>query len=493
MFRRATILALGALLAATACEPSGPSATHRLEEHILNRIGYGPDPWSTERIRELGPMGYIDEQLYPHLLDDSALEADIAARYPTQSMSYRDLRFTYHEYPGSPGGPTRVRKEMSESKILRAVRSKRQLEQVLVDFWFNHFNVLVRRDLGRWAAGPYERDAIRPHVLGRFEDMLLATARHPAMINYLNNQVNFRDGFVWGAKTYGINENYAREFLELHTVGVEADFTLGDVRNVARAFTGWTTPGFTALFEGADEFLYLDDGHDKDPKSVMGEFYLGASGGIDDGEALVRYLARHPLTAERIARKLCVRFISDTPPETVIAAARDTFLSTDGDLRQVMETILHSQAFWLKNRRGKVKRPIAFVASLARAVGLADEIEYAPQARTEVEAMGEPPYESSPPTGYPEVSIAWVGEGSFLRQVNFAYHAAFGTRGFAPQPPTTGTSNEIVDQLAERLIRGGISASTRAAAIAVVEGHGSSSKVQHAAAALLASPEFLSQ
>jgi uncharacterized protein (DUF1800 family) len=489
MFRRATILALVGVLAATGCDPNG----RRLEAHILNRIGYGPDPWSTERLRELGAIAYIEEQLHPHLLDDSALEADIAVRYRTQSMSYRDLRFIYHEYGAANGGPSQIRKEMGEAKILRAVRSKRQLEQILVDFWFNHFNVLVRRDLGRWASLPYERDAIRPHVLGRFEDMLLATARHPAMINYLNNQVNFREGFVRGAKTYGINENYAREVLELHTVGAEADYSLGDIQNVARVFTGWTTPGTIDLGQGADQFQYLDAGHDKDPKSVMGEFFLGAGGGIAEGEALVRYLARHPLTAERIARKLCYRFISETPPEAVVAAARDVFLSTDGDLRQVMRTILRSQQFRTMDRRAKVKRPFAFVTSLARAVGVADEIEYTAQARLEVELMGEPPYEAAPPIGYPEASIAWVGEGSFLRQVNFAYRAAFGTRGFAPQPPTTGNSQEVVDQLAERLIRGGISASTRAAAMTVFEGHGSSSRVQHAAAALLASPEFLSQ
>jgi hypothetical protein len=490
MARRWISLALALpLLLALACD-----SVRKVEEHVLNRIGYGPDAWSRARIRTLGPSEYIKEQLRPHLLDDAALEADLAARYPTLVRPYADLRRIYHEYGAANGGPTRVRQEMSYAKLLRAALSKRQLEQVLVDFWYNHFNVFVRRDLARWAALPYERDAIRPYVLGRFEDMLKATAGNVAMINYLDNQVNFKDGFERGARTYGINENYARELLELHTVGPDAGYTLGDIQEVARAFTGWTTHTLTELPVASNGFLYIDEGHDKGAKTIMGELFIPAGGGLDDGDAVLEYLAQHPLTAERVARKLCVRFVSETPSETLVQQAKNTYLSTQGDLFQVMRKILESNDFVKAGDfRRKVKRPIAFVASAGRAVGVADLDVWSVNAFKEIEKMGEPAYEAVPPIGYPEASGAWVSEGPFLRRVNYVYSATGPGLGFAPLPVFTGTSAEVVDQLTPYLLQESVGNDTLNALIGIVNGHNASSEVRQAAAALLVSPEFLSQ
>jgi len=466
-----------------------------LQVHVLNRIGYGPDDWSWDRIRTLGVNGYIQEQLQPALLDDSALEQELAARYPTLSMDLISIRWTYHEYGAGNGGTSQPRRELSLAKLLRAVRSKRQLEQVLVDFWMNHFNVDAAVGYARWSIGPYERDAIRPHVLGRFEDMLMAVAKHPAMLDYLDNAMNFREGFrLNGSREYGINENYAREILELHTVGVDTPYTLQDIQDVARAFTGWTYDEILMKPNwGAVGFVYEDSAHDKGAKSIFGgALQIPAGGGIEDGEAVVRFLARHPRTAEHIARKLCQRFISEPPPENVVQQAKNVFLATDGNLREVMRTILLSPEFTATSVHGtKVKRPVAYVASMARAVGLVDDQAWANYALLEVKKMGETPYEAAPPTGYPEVSTAWVSQGGFLRRVNFAFRAADGQNGFKPLGPITGTSAEIVDILISRLMRRNVPPGVRNPLLAVVEQHSAATKVSQAAATLLASPTFM--
>jgi uncharacterized protein (DUF1800 family) len=463
-----------------------------LEAHVLNRIGYGPDAWSRARIRQLGIQAYVEEQLNPETIDDGSLAADLALRYPTLALDLATLRNVYNEYVPDPAmGLMRPRQELAEAKVLRDVRSHRQLEQVLVDFWMNHFNVDARNEIARWAVVTYERDAIRPYVLGKFRDMLRATARHPAMLEYLDNNLNFIEGYYRSPKFYGPNENYAREILELHTVTPAAGYTLQDIQEVARAFTGWTTP--KVYLAGDTGFLYLHDGHDTGVKHVMGQLQIPAGGNTSDGEAVIDFLSRHPATAQHIARKLCERFVSENPPSALVQAAATIFLLTDGDLRQVMRTILTSAQFQsISFARSKTKRPHHYVASLARSVGVSNEALFASQAVSQIRAMGEELYAAAPPTGYPDRSSAWRGEGAFLLRTNLATAATTAQLGFGPPLQAAGaTPAAQVGDLERRLVHGGLSATTRDRAVTLFAGLPAPAQIPYTASVLLSSPEFL--
>ena len=475
-------------LSHAACDP----ALGRIQQdHVLNRMGYGPDPWSQQRIKDLGVYGYIDEQLHPETLDDSALEAEIASLYPVTTMPFGQSRTTFHEYTGNPEtGPGAPIRDATRAKILRAVKSKKQLEQVLVDFWYNHFNVDGLNEEARWGFLTHERDAIRPYVFGRFEDMLRATARNPGMLDYLDNAQNFKAGFVYLGFPADLNENYAREVLELHTVGVDAGYTQADVREMARALTGWTIQSF--FTQTTDGFQYLPQGHDQGAKTVMG-LALAANRGQNDGFDAMHYIAGLPQTAYFLSRKLCQRFIADDPPAAVVQAAATTYLATDGDLREVTRTILRSADFLnIADRNTRVKRPLVYVASLARAIGVSNDATFAQAMNEPLQILGEGLYRAGPPTGYPDVSRAWAGEGTYIARVNVAWRATHGYDGFAPPFQVTGTTPaEIVDQLQKQFLRNGIEPGTRAALESLVASLPPAARVPEAAATLLASPDFL--
>lgn len=455
--------------------------TPGLAEHVLNRLGYGPDPWTRARLAALGPRGYVAEQLRPETVPDDAADA-LLARYPSLAMSFLELRTFYPNRP-APGqlGSGDVLKELQRAKLVRAVASHRQLEQVLVDFWFNHFNIVAtdRRD---YDISPYERIAIRPHVLGRFRDLLLAVARSPGMGDYLDARRN---------RAGALNENYGRELLEVHTVGVESGFTESDVGNVARAFTGWKENQYAA-----DGFEYVAAFHDDGAKTVLGTT-LPAGGGYEDGVAVIDLLASHPATARRIVRKLVVRFVSETPPPALVDAATATWLATDGDLRAVLETILLSPELLdtPASRRTKVKRPFHLLASIARATGADPAALDLDRMRRRVRELGEDLYGFPSPAGFPDVSAFWTSAGTMVQRFNVAELAARGVDGIVPVYPATDSSaSAIVDALADRYLVGGVSAETRAAAIAFVDAVGEAdlaARPAAAAAVLLASPEFL--
>jgi uncharacterized protein (DUF1800 family) len=460
----------------------------RFEQAVLDRIGYGPNPWSLARIHELGIAGYISEQLDPSALDDSALEAELGSLYPAINMSYYNLRNIYNEYVTPNQSEPRF--ELGQAKLLRAIYSKHQLEQVLTDFWFNHFN--VDGNIVPWTVVTYERDAIRPYVFGRFRDMLRATTGHAAMLEYLNNNVNFKPGFVLNSRVYGPNENFAREILELHTVGIGAGYTLTDIQQVARAFTGWSTVRDYLIYPTDLGFVYLDAGHDTGAKSIMGQLQIPAGGDISNGEAVIDFLSRHPATADHLSRELCQRFLSEPPPEPLVQRAKQTFLATDGDLREVMRTILTSKEFMLGvGFRTRVKRPLVYMASLARAVGVADDATFARLGMSTLTEMGEHLYEAAPPTGYPETSVPWAGQGAFLSRVNAAYRAASGMWGFAPLAPSSTDGAALVDELTARFFRDSVSSATRSGVVAMLAQLPAWSHQKEAAATLLASPEFM--
>ncbi len=314
-------------------------------------------------------------------------------------------------------GPVQVvNQDLIEAKLLRAIYSNRQLEEVLTDFWYNHFNVFLDKGADRYMVTTYERDVIRPHVLGHFKDLLLATAQSPAMMFYLDNWQSKANG----KGRQGLNENYGRELMELHTLGVDGGYTQQDVTEVARCFTGWT---IREPRQGGD-FDFNDKVHDKGEKHVLG-VTIPAGGGMNDGLKVLDILARHPATATFISKSLAVRFVSDNPPEELVAKMAATFEKTDGDLREVMRTMLHATEFWdPANFRAKMKSPLEMVASAVRAVN--GDVDFAQNLAGQLNQLGEPLYRKLEPTGYSNSGSEWMNSASLLARMNFAIALAQG-------------------------------------------------------------------
>jgi uncharacterized protein (DUF1800 family) len=345
--------------------------------------------------------------------------------------------------------------ELIQQKLVRAVSSNRQLQEVMTDFWFNHFNVFAPKEAEQWLVTSYERDVIRPRSLGKFYDLLLATAQSPAMLFYLDNWLSASPGAKQprppapdtksapGASSVtatpaemkapgatamssnpqtqappgrkpGINENYARELMELHTLGVEGGYTQKDVQEVARCFTGWT---IDRPFQGGG-FVFRPWMHDAGSKTILG-VTIPAGGGISDGMRVIEILSRHPSTARFISRKLCERFISDDPSPQTVERVAQVFIKTDGDIREVLRAVLNSPEFQSASSfRAKVKSPLEFAVSAIRAVD--GGTNGAPALHEWLRKMGEPLYQYAFPTGYSERSARWMNTGVFFNRINFA-------------------------------------------------------------------------
>lgn len=333
--------------------------------------------------------------------------------------------------------------DLKEGRVLRAIYSNRQLEEVLVDFWFNHFNVDATKNvaqrgdtqnLGHLLIGSYERDAIRPHVFGHFKDLLLATARHPAMLYYLDNwqsmapsdevgpfapiraTVNGVPNSVIPAfgrqEPHGINENYGREVMELHTLGVNGGYTQADVIAVARCFTGWTVRS-----PENPEFVFAPFMHDFGEKTVLGH-KISAGGGEKDGLEVIDILAHHPSTAKFISRELARRFVADNPPQELVDRMALTFTRTDGDLRAVLETMFKSPEFFSEGAwQAKIKSPLEMVVSTVRAMG--GDITDAYTLVQKIADMGEPLFSKLEPNGYPDTGEAWLSTAGIMARMNF--------------------------------------------------------------------------
>ena len=325
-----------------------------------------------------------------------------------------------------------VEDELIQGKIVRETYSERQLQEVMTDFWFNHFNVFIGKGMDHYFLTAYERDVIRPHALGKFEDLLVATAQSPAMLFYLDNWLSVGPNSekatgvaVSGShrgkslaprkpgKRVGLNENYGRELMELHTLGVNGGYTQKDVTEVARVFTGWT---LRPPREGG-EFNFDERMHDPGEKIVLGHRIKFR--GKKEGLEVLHLLAHHPSTAKLISTKLAVRFVSDNPPATLVNRMAQTFLKKGGDIREVLKTMLDSPEFWAEeDYRAKVKTPLEFVVSTLR-VTEADVTDATALARR-LQRMGMPLYGMQPPTGYPMKAEAWVNSSALLERMNFA-------------------------------------------------------------------------
>ena len=312
--------------------------------------------------------------------------------------------------------------DLNQAKLLRAIYSNRQLEEVLVDFWYNHFNVFIGKGNDRFLVTSYERDSIRPHVLGKFKDMLLATAQDPAMLFYLDNWQSVAPKTPaelarLGARAQfarGLNENYARELLELHTLGVDGGYTQKDIINVARCFTGWTIKN---PFRDAGTFEFNERSHDKGEKIVLG-VTIPAGGGKEDGLKVLDILVHHPSTARFISKKLAQRFVADDPPPALIDRMAKTFREKDGDIREVMRTMLASKEFWSQGAwHAKMKSPLEMIASAIRATGA--DVQSASMLAQQLQQLGEPLYRKVEPTGYSSANAEWTNSAALLARMNF--------------------------------------------------------------------------
>lgn len=417
--------------------------------HALARVTFGARPGDVERVRAEGVDRWIDRQLDPARIPDPAAAA-VVARYPDLGRSAGELLAAY-----PPPGQLLARQAaavtaedsarlrgmrrasyafvgaLQAARVGRAVAAERQLQEVVTDFWLGHFNVFVGKDRVRYALPEFDA-AVRAHAMGRFRDLLGAVAKSPAMLQYLDNWRSVADSAhptlaqVRGVRARpragrGLNENYARELLELHTLGVDGGYTQQDVTEVARALTGWSV---RLPAEGGGGFVFRPAAHDAGAKTILGHQFP-AGRGQDEGERVLDLLARHPSTARFIARKLSVRFVSDTPPPTLVERAAAAFTRSDGDLRATLAVILHSPEFFSRAAyRAKVKMPFELVVSAARALGAPPDST--PRTAQLVGRLGQPLWGHQAPDGWPETGAPWVNTGSILARINFGGAVAAG-------------------------------------------------------------------
>ena len=558
--------------------------------HVLNRLGFGPRPGDVERVKAFGLQKYIEQQLNPAAVDDAAAEAkvrnlevfnmstaEVFAKYPnpgallrrleggrqaqananarangSDAMTpaaaapvamteadrrerQRKLQELYREYDLRPAG--QLMPQIVSNRVLRAVYSERQLQEVMVDFWQNHFNVFSGKNAVRWYIPSYERDVLRKHALGNFRDLVVGTAQHPAMLFFLDNfesvapnggQQNRGGGRLAEAvrsgkltpqmrerikrnqgltdeqldqrvkrfetasqnqRRRGINENYARELMELHTLGVDGGYTQKDIVEVARAFTGWTIAdprGYQRAAAGtitgeeeqrlarlrrqagvpddveSGEFYFNQRTHDNGEKVVLGQKIN--EGGVKDGLKVIDILVKHPSTARFIARKIAVKFVRDEPSEELVGRIADAFRKSDGDIKATLRAIFSDREFFApENYRAKIKTPFELAASSIRALG--GETNGGPQMLAMLNKLGEVPYGYQAPTGYPDTAGDWVNTGALLERLNFAVAVASnripGTRVDLKQFSAADRA-KILDKAVSVILEGELSAATRA-------------------------------
>jgi len=534
--------------------------THALRQeqriiHVLNRLGFGARPGDVERVKAMGLEHYINQQLNPEKIADTVAEnkikdltvlnmpaAELYAKYPQPGQLLRQLKARGMlpegaEMPGNnqtpPAGnpldneksreviekyyrenglqrPQRIIAELQASRILRAVYSERQLQEVMVDFWTNHFNVFAGKGADRWLLPAYDRDTIRPHALGKFSALLQATAQSPAMLFYLDNFQSVSPNAMQRLRApqqqrRGINENYARELMELHTLGVDGGYTQKDVQEVARCFTGWTIfqprgggAAVNAMMgeagrRNAGTFFFNTRTHDDGEKTVLGQ-KVPAGGGMKDGLTVLDILARHPSTAKFIATKLVRHFVSDNPPPALVDRVAKTFTKTNGDIRETLKAIFFSDEFnSTEAYRAKIKRPFELVISAIRTLGA--DTNGGPGTHQWLARMGEPLYGFQTPNGYSDTADSWVNTGGLLERMNFGLALA-GNRVQGTQVDLSKlTANEtrqakVLDQSLKTILAGEMSPSTRETLLKQLD---QSDPVTKVVGLILGTPEFQRQ
>lgn len=553
--------------------------------HVLSRLGFGARPGDVEKVRKIGLQKYIDQQINGISIDDAVAEskvknleifnmttAEVFAKYPNPGALLRQLeggkraqaakqdqkmnaekmpeeqgkkgmtedeqqerrqklQALYREYDLKPAN--QLVPQIAANRVLRAVYSERQLQEVMVDFWQNHFNVFQGKNAVRWYIPSYERDVLRKNALGNFKDLVTGTAQHPAMLFFLDNfesvspnaqtggndrmqrlaqngnlnerqreRIKQRQGLTdeqldqrlkraqnQQGRRRGLNENYARELMELHTLGVDGGYTQKDIVEVARAFTGWTIAdarGYRRsaanMIQGNEdqrlnrlqrqmgipddiesgEFYFNERWHDKDAKTILGQKV--SEGGMKDGLKVIDILVKHPSTAKFIARKLAVKFVSDNPSEALVGRVAEAFRKSEGDVKTTLRALFADKEFFApENYRAKIKTPFELAISSIRVLGA--DTNASPAFLAMLNKLGEIPYGYQAPTGYPDTAEDWVNTGALLERMNFAVAVA-SNRIPGTKVDLNGYDQknkaQILDRAVAELLQGEVSIGTKA-------------------------------
>ena len=444
----------GVLAALAACNPLGanpesstplptgstpaPTALPVRDEadlvlHTLRRTTFGPTAQELTDARQLGVEGWIEQQLAPSALDHSDLERRLA--------DFDTLKLSPTELLGLDQNGL-VARELIAATLTRQIFNPAQLYEGMVDFWTNHFNIHAFSQPVLFLKGQDDREVIRPHALGKFPDLLRASAQSPAMLVYLDNA---------RSQQPSPNENYARELLELHSLGVDGGYTHTDIEAVARAFTGWTVGTFRRSGEQAGQFVYRPAWHDEYAKTALGQ---QLPGGKADGDRVLEILAEHPSTARFVATKLCRRFVADAPPGSLVERVADSYLQNSGDIPAMLRTILYSEEF-AASAGLKLKRPLDFAVSAIRVTNADGRLDRV--FRIYLEALGQIPYGWPGPDGYPDYAAAWTSTSQSLHRWNLALTLTSGLLpGISTQLPGPAYSASelpnVIDELGQALL-----------------------------------------
>ena len=452
--------------------------------HAIDRLGFGPRPGDLDQMVRTGLDAWIEAQLHPERIAlPSALKAridDLSNLHLSAFEAFRTYGPQFLKVAQGKADADAIKElrekaravpaEAIEARILRAVESPRQMEESLVDFWFNHFNVFVGKGLTSIWVASYEEEAIRPHVLGRFRDLLGATAKHPAMAFYLDNWLNTDPNSAGARGRFkGLNENYARELMELHTLGVDGGYTQADVIALARILTGWGFGG-RGGGDGADGmarkplrpmqrlrqaremrqnagFIFTEDRHDFREKKFLGHTIKGS--GEREGDEALDILARHPATAQRVCFKLAQYYLADAPPSDIVHTMMDTFQKTDGDIRATLKTLFASPQFRDPQNFGtRFKTPYHYVLSAVRASG-APVRNFRPIFGTLVQ-LGQPIYGCQTPDGYKCTQDSWLNADAMTRRITFAVALGGGHLPLAATPDERGLGAKRPERAADR-------------------------------------------
>jgi uncharacterized protein (DUF1800 family) len=499
--------------------------------HVLNRLSFGPRPGDIATVKKLGIERYIQQQLSPGSIQESPQLSQQLADLKTLTLRPVELLRDYAPKPrnlGASATPPRqadmkrskplinpaeqqatlhklnsVLDESRQARLLRAIASQRQLQEVMVDFWFNHFNVFAGKGLVRIGVGSYEETVIRSHALGNFRALLEATAQHPAMLFYLDNWQNTAPNSPGTRGRFkGLNENYARELMELHTLGVDGGYTQQDVTTLARILTGWGfCPGLLSRSQTRQPlpnptgFCFDPHRHDDSDKTFLGQRLNG--GGIEEVEQALDLLAQHPATARHISYKLAQYFVSDQPPPSLVNRLAQRFNKTNGNIKAVLETLFQSSEFWdPQYANAKFKTPYQYIVSAVRATGMV--VQNVRPLYATLQQLGMPLYGCQTPDGYKNTQEAWVNPDAMTRRVSFATALASGQLPLTRPPLQFDSTTRAVPQLASNAIRRG--EPVDAVQLTVAVGNLLSPSTQQAiaqspprlkSALILGSPEFM--
>ncbi len=479
-------------------------------QHVLNRMAFGPRPGDVDRVLKQGVNAWIDQQLKPSSIDIEVFDDEIAKLAPSLYLSLADTAKRYRpDYKKNESreqtkkrnqNRAAVQKQLRDAVLRRAIDSPRQFEEVMINFWRNHFSIDQNKNDVAWMAPSFEAEVLRNHAFGKFENMLIASARHPAMLVYLDNNIsqkpltdqqqrlvdrygeneNVPRSVAALGRERGLNENYARELMELHTLGVDRRYRQRDVTALARVLTGWTAK----LGRKEAGFRFRADVHDTEPKSLFGTRLRGE--GERQGLEVVRGLARHKLTADFITRKLCVYLVGDNPPESLVKNVTRVFTRTKGDLPRVYKAIVTSKEFRDPAVRGaKFKTPFEFVVSALRMTDA--KMQSADRTQKLLEEMGQPTYRCLDPDGFADTAEAWLDPGVLVHRWRFAWDLAH--RDLKGVKVTDATVGSETSATLSTLAALDLSQDTREAVAEAAASGGNSARL----ALLLGSPEFMQQ